>query len=167
MLTETVIIDAIRQSLSPDLLKASYRALLKADDHPLTGHCAVASEAFYHLAGGKAAGYMPYVASFTEDGQRLTHWWIRAPENGLRGAGDVIDITAAQFPAGFNYTTGRPCGFMQPKAVASKRAAVLIERVKNILGADAVEKFRARSIAAYNAERHPTVARPTVSGYRQ
>lgn len=55
---------AIIDSLSYDLLEPKYRATLAPDDPPETGHCAVASEAFYHMAGGREAGYMPVVCGY-------------------------------------------------------------------------------------------------------
>lgn len=44
---------SVRAALTPELLKPEYR------DHPrpYAGHCYVASEAYFHLMGGSAAGY--------------------------------------------------------------------------------------------------------------
>lgn len=54
---------AIIGSLTPDLLEKKYRTQLSPDDPPETGHCAVASEVFYHIAGGREAGFMPVFAA--------------------------------------------------------------------------------------------------------
>ena len=52
---------AIIESCTPDLLEKKYREQLAPDDPRETGHCAVASEALYHIAGGKKAGFIPVV----------------------------------------------------------------------------------------------------------
>ena len=63
-LTFSDIKRAIIDSLTPDLLEKKYAAQLSPDDPKETGHCAVASEAFYHLAGGKQAGFIPVVCGY-------------------------------------------------------------------------------------------------------
>ena len=51
---------AIRKALTPDLLHEPYRSRVQAGHcDPMTGHCYVASEAAYHMLGGKAAGWTP------------------------------------------------------------------------------------------------------------
>ena len=47
------MIEQIQRVLSPDLLKPQFR---KQGEHPLYGHCYAASEALYHLLGGKNEG---------------------------------------------------------------------------------------------------------------
>jgi hypothetical protein len=161
---------AIIDALTPDLLSAQYRACLKDGDPKETGHCAVASEAFYHLAGGKAAGFMPVVCGYTvtPDGKmhygparataeretpsdyvRETHWWIRGPKDGKRGAGAVFDVTAGQYDFAFPYENGHNTGFMQPQQKPSKRAQVVIDRVVQKLGAQKLAVYRRANIAAF------------------
>ncbi|HRI76974.1 MAG TPA: hypothetical protein PLX33_08300 [Alphaproteobacteria bacterium] len=161
---------AIIAALTPELLSAQYRAGLQPGDPVETGHCAVASEAFYHIAGGKAAGFMPVVCGYTvtADGKmhfgaarvkaeretkvdfvRETHWWIRGPKDGKRGAGAVFDVTAAQYDAPFPYENGHNTGFMQPQQKPSKRAQVVIDRVAKSLGAETLAAYRRMNIAAF------------------
>lgn len=177
---------AIIAALTPDLLTPQYRAGLKSGDPVETGHCAVASEAFYHLAGGKAAGFIPVVCGYTltPDGKmhfgadrakaeregrpnstreapdkfvretqygpvRETHWWIRGPKGGKRGAGAVFDVTAAQYDFPFPYENGHNTGFMQPQQKPSKRAQIVIDRVAQQLGAQKLAAYRRANIAAY------------------
>lgn len=83
------------------------------------GWCYAASEAAYHLLGGKEAGYTPMVASYYIDLQRFTHWWLRRPD------GTVLDITEGQFPYPFKYSWGKGCGFLTKKP--SKRAQEIID----------------------------------------
>lgn len=169
---------AIIAALTPDLLSAQYRAGLKPGDPVETGHCAVASEAFYHIAGGKAAGFIPVVCGYTvtPDGRmhfgadrakaervadshfaretgnsfaRETHWWIRGPKDGKRGVGAVFDVTAAQYDAPFPYENGHNTGFMQPQQKPSKRAQVVIDRVAAALGAQKLADYRRANITAF------------------
>lgn len=168
MLTFRQIKQAIIDSLTPELLTPQYRAGLTPDAPPETGHCAVASEAFYHLAGGKAAGFIPVVCGYSTFGDdalifdpaararaeqkgavRETHWWIRGPKNGQRGAGDVFDVTAGQYPFAFPYANGRPTGFMQPQQKPSRRAQVVMDRVVQKLGAANLAAYRRRQIADF------------------
>lgn len=168
MLTFKQIKSAIIDSLSPELLTPQYRAGLSPDDPVETGHCAVASEAFYYLAGGKEAGFMPVVCGYSTHGDdalifdpaarakaeakgaaRETHWWIKGQKNGLRGAGDVFDVTAGQYPFAFPYENGRNTGFMQPQQKPSRRAQVVMDRVIQKLGAKALADYRRKQMADF------------------
>jgi hypothetical protein len=160
---------AIIASLTPDLLEKKYRAQLSPDDPPETGHCAVASEAFYHLAGGKQAGFMPVVCGyaandagemvFKENIQKAlqkgwrkeTHWWIRGPKGAQRGAGAIFDVTAGQYPAPYPYAQGHNTGFMQPQQKPSRRAQVVMDRVMKKLGAEKLAAWRQANIKTYAA----------------
>jgi hypothetical protein len=82
-------------------------------------NCYVASEAYYHLKGGKAAGLKPVNGKV--DG--ISHWWL------VDSVGCVIDITAEQFDAPVDYSAGRGRGFLTKKP--SKRAQELINRVSD------------------------------------
>lgn len=156
------IIAAIHASLSDDLLSSKWRRIVAAESGrtQVSGHCAIAAEALYDLLGGAAAGYTPYVCSYHEKDGRdvyarapqgyepLTHWWVRAPRGAQRGAGSVIDPTAAQYPYAFPYQHGQPAGFMSPFP-PSQRARTIIARVERMLGVKAVRDFRAQQIATY------------------
>lgn len=85
------------------------------------GWCYAASEAAYHLLGGKASGYVPMVSSYYLDGERSTHWWLRRPD------GTMLDITEGQFPYPFKHSWGRGCGFLTKKP--SKKAQEIINAV--------------------------------------
>ncbi len=153
------IIRAILASLSPDLLEPKYRAQLAEGSPPEMGHCAVATEAFYYLAGGREAGFMPVVCGYDvdtkgrrhfdgakPDRRRETHWWVRGPLKGERGKGRVIDITARQFSEAFPYERGHNTGFMQPQKKPSKRAQVVMDRVEEKLGRPALDAFKQENL---------------------
>jgi hypothetical protein len=78
---------------------------------------------------------LPYVCGYNEPWCkfRQTHWWLRAPKAGIRGKGKILDVTVGQYPKGFDYSLGRPVGFMQPLQLPSKRAQILIDRVNRTL----------------------------------
>ena len=107
--------DVVRSVLTDDLLKPAYRSL--EGRKPTTGHCYAASEALYHLLGGKGAGWTP-VRLRHEGGP---HWFLRHLD------GTVLDPTSDQFDTPVPHTEGVGCGFLtrQPSA----RAAEIIRRV--------------------------------------
>lgn len=158
---------AIIESCTPDLLEKKYREQLSPDDLRETGHCAVASEAFYHIAGGKQAGFIPVVCGYAEDAKgnmkfkadmqaalqqgwkKQTHWWIRGPEGATRGAGKIFDVTAGQYDAPYPYHNGHNTGFMQPQQKPSKRAQIVIDRVVQKLGAARLEAYKQANIRSY------------------
>lgn len=83
------------------------------------GNCYVASEALFHLLGGKAAGWTPMSVRTPGD----VHWFLRHAD------GRILDPTAAQF-AGKpkpDYAAARGRGFLTRKP--SKRARALMDRI--------------------------------------
>jgi hypothetical protein len=167
LLTFAELKRAIIQSCTPDLLEKKYRDTLSPNDPPETGHCAVASEAFYHIAGGKQAGFVPVVCGYAENDKgemkfkadihpalqkgwkKCTHWWIRGPLNGERGKGKIFDVTAGQYNAPYPYHNGQNTGFMQPQQKPSKRAQIVIDRVTEKLGVSRLEAYKQANIRAY------------------
>ncbi len=83
----------------------------------MRGNCYVASEALYHLLGGKASGWTPMVMRTETD----THWFLKHTD------GLIVDPTVGQFDAIPDYSLARGCGFLTKNP--SKRAAELMERV--------------------------------------
>ena len=106
--------DSIRAALTPELLKPEYRNASR----PYAGHCYVASEAYYHLMGGRDVGLRPQVIRH----EGSTHWYLRD------GDDNVIDLTAEQFESTVPYESGRGCGFLTK--APSKRAQIVIDRVR-------------------------------------
>ena len=113
---------AIVAELSPDLLKPQY--LRMENRNRFTGHCYVASEALFHLRGGRRSGLIPQVIRH-EGG---VHWYLKRESDGR-----IFDLTARQFQSPVPYSEGRGCGFLTRKP--SKRAQILLRRVKNRLKA--------------------------------
>ena len=104
---------AIRAVLTPDLLRPEYRG----GSRPFAGHCYVATEAYYHMVGGKNAGYKPMKLRH----ENSTHWYLVGP-NDL-----IVDLTAEQFETPVPYSDGRGCGFLT--SAPSLRARTVIDRV--------------------------------------
>lgn len=88
----------------------------------MAGHCYVASEALYHLLGGKDAGLTPMVLK-TSHG---THWFLRT------STGQIIDPTSDQFLKKPSYELGRPCGFLTKQPC--KRTQIVLNRIKELSG---------------------------------
>lgn len=109
------LIELIRANLTPDLLHEQYRML--AEKGPAAGHCYVASEALYHIIGGRRSRFKPHSGRIGD----IVHWWLEDDEGG------VVDPTADQFPDGFPYEIGRGRGFLT--RTPSRRAGILIARV--------------------------------------
>lgn len=110
---------AIVASLTPDLLKKQYRVLAR---NKFTGHCYVASEALFHMLGGRDSDYVPETVKH----ERSQHWYLRNKKTRR-----VIDLTKRQFVEPVPYEKGRGCGFLTRQP--SKRAQILIERAKQKL----------------------------------
>jgi hypothetical protein len=108
----------VQANLTPDLLDPEWAARRPPDAHPFTGHCYVAAEALYHLAGAARSGLSIYRCTF--DGGK-THWWLR--DDG----GVIYDPTAAQFGGSPPYHLGRRTGFLSRDP--SRRARLLMVRV--------------------------------------
>lgn len=102
-------------SLSDELRRPEYRG----HENPLRGHCYVASEAFYHLSGGKDAGLKPMNVKH----EGCQHWYLSGPAG-------IVDLTAGQFATPVPYDQGRGRGFLTTEP--SKRARVLMARVSAV-----------------------------------
>jgi hypothetical protein len=107
------LVPAIQSVLTDDLRNKEYRG----DENPMTGHCYVASEAAFHMLGGKEAGWKPVYWA----GGR--HWWLQNVD------GTVLDITDSQFDSPVPREAGVGKGFLTSQP--SKRAAEVISRVKD------------------------------------
>ena len=110
---------AIRKVLTPDLVQPKYRG---HPENPMFGHCYVASEALYHMLGGKVAGYQSYRG---KDDTGDVHWWLEDTLTGHR-----YDVTADQYLSVGKrppYAAGRAGPFLTKKP--SRRAQIVIDRV--------------------------------------
>lgn len=117
------LIAAIQKNLTPDLINNKFW-LARNKLNPMAGHCYIASEAYFHLAGETVGPCVLKVNLGTKKfPEWSTHWFLETP------MGVVIDITAAQFKRKLEYSLAKRCGFLTKGP--SKRAQVLIERVKH------------------------------------
>jgi len=110
----------IRKNLTPDLLKGPYKKQWDEQKPQSWGHCYVASEAYYHLMGGKASGLEPCWVKH----EGTTHHFLRDKKTG-----EIVDITCDQFKTPPDYAAGRRFGWLTGE-IPSHRAAELIKRVK-------------------------------------
>jgi hypothetical protein len=129
--TQLLWFDAIRDSLTRDLLSKKWRKMCPPNAHRVCGHCYKATEAAYY-AFGRQAGFEPHVFCF---GKGVTHWWLARPHNT-----HVIDLTYEQIPAGFDYTLGcrkfmrlgkGPGGISRLGGILLERARAKVENASN------------------------------------
>jgi len=105
---------AIQAVMTPDLLKPKYRGLTA----PLAGHCYVTTQTYFHLMGGKEAGYEVFHIPMDDD----THWFL------LKLPNEIIDLTSAQFDRSVPYLEGNHGGFLTN--YPDERAQTVIERLR-------------------------------------
>lgn len=94
-------------------------------EHPLGGHCYVASEVLFHLTDGYEQWYVERTKVRVE-GDWFTHWYLRERETG-----QVVDLTAAQFTdfgITIPYGKGTRTGFLTSEP--SERAQEIIDTLK-------------------------------------
>ncbi len=113
-----------------DLLKREVQAVLTdelADQRNRTGKgrydgfAYVAAEAYFHLAGGYAAGLQPMQVRH----RGKSHWWLIDTE------GRVIDLTLAPRESSrFPYEKGKRHPFRYTPSGLSRRALDIVERVR-------------------------------------
>jgi hypothetical protein len=112
-------VEVIEASLSDDLLTPAFRAFKKrtGTSSNVFGHCYVASEAAYHLLGGKEGGWKPQYVKHLG----CPHWFLK------HESGAILDITASQFRSPVSYDKARGIGFLTK--APSKRAKLLIKKI--------------------------------------
>ena len=118
-LVEEDAVSKVLNVLTPDLLKKDYVEANKTN--ATYGHCYSASEAVYHMLGGKASGLRP---ANGRDANGVVHWWLKSKD------GRIIDPTATQYTSiGLNppYEAGKGGGFLTKDP--SRRAQTIIDRI--------------------------------------
>lgn len=95
-------------------------------EFPYTDMCYAASEAYYHLAGGKEAGLTPvYMPEPIPSDEK--HWAVRL------ASGEILDLTVEQYDGLLpDYSLAKGCGFMTkgPSRRAQALIATLDERAE-------------------------------------
>lgn len=82
------------------------------------GNCYVASEALYHLLGGKHTGWKPM--HLKHEGK--SHWFLE------HSSGLILDVTPHQFRNPPRYERARGKGFLTKQP--SRRAEALMEKIQ-------------------------------------
>ena len=107
------LMQAVRGGLSDELRRAPWQG----QPNCMAGHCYVATEALFHLLGGRQSGYVPHQLQH----EGASHWFLKNPSTG-----HVLDPTAEQFSDPVPYNNARGKGFLTAKP--SRRAQVVIDR---------------------------------------
>ena len=113
--TTTQVREAVRSSLTNDLRKPKYRN----NSNAMAGHCYVASEAAYHMLGGKEAGWTPQQINHEGD----SHWYLKNKD------GRILDLTSDQFKTSVPYDEGKGKGFLTVEP--SERAQTVMDRAQS------------------------------------
>ncbi len=108
------LVKKVRSNLSDDLRKPQY----KNSNCDSSGHCYVASEAVYHILGGKNSGLKPM--NIKHEG--VSHWFLKDSK------GNIIDPTKDQFKTIVPYEKAKGKGFLTKNP--SKRAKKLINKIE-------------------------------------
>jgi len=95
------------------------------------GNCYAASEALYHILGGKASGWKPMrippksLGKLAIKGDSNNHWYLQHKETGV-----ILDATVRQFGGRIpDYTKGIGASFYPVKEGMSKRARIMVDRI--------------------------------------
>lgn len=118
--------------LTPDLLIKEWRVKSEGQHHTY-GHCYVAAEALFHLCGGWESEWRPKWGRDDEG----THWWLYSNRRKR-----IYDPSKEQYlfvnekPP---YDTAKNSGFLTK--FPSKRAVIVMNRVKEKFPADALEEI--------------------------
>jgi hypothetical protein len=113
---------AAKPKLAPaDSLKRQIQAVLTDDLDAGQGFAYVAAEAYFHLAGGYAAGLHPMQLKY----RGKSHWWL------LDRSDRVIDLALGPRESSrFPYHRGQRRPFRYTPAGISRRAHAIVERVQ-------------------------------------
>lgn len=132
------VVSAVRSSFKhlsqdPEILDPVWRELnSQTPEIPSTGFCTLASNAVYHLLGGKSVGLTPMQATYKDPRIKgnASHWWLKDAD------GNIIDPTWDQYTElgkAPPYEKGRGRGFNTRVDVPLKAAQKLIDHAKKVL----------------------------------
>ena len=125
----TNIIRSIKNLLTPDLLKGTWKKNYSKDLNSLTGHCYLSTECLYWYLGGPNSNYIPYVLSNNTWDEKLnkgeTHWFLKN-----KITNEIIDITKEQFGnINIPYDNGKPNWMMNHPKGGSKRCKFILNKL--------------------------------------
>lgn len=90
------------------------------------GNCYAASEALYHILGGKRAGWKPMRLFIRRRGNiGLSHWFLKH-ESGM-----ILDPSVRQFKRPPDYSKARGCGFLTKKPSQKARKVIQLLTYQN------------------------------------
>jgi hypothetical protein len=121
---EAAVARAVQSALHVGDLKPEYRALhARGGCDRFTGHCFVATNAFWHLMGARNGPYRPRHVKVGD----ASHWFLVDTRNGA-----IVDLTASQFGrTRVRYEDGVGVGMQGPArdSLPTERARLVMERL--------------------------------------
>ena len=131
--TIDVVIEAIQNSLTPDLLKRRFRE--GNATNPLFGHCYHSAGALFHLirALRLPEKFLGYRSCRGVDDGNIPHYWLQNER------GEILDPTVGQYTSkGLNppYGSGRFKNFMTKQP--SKISKIIIERIHSSINSPSI-----------------------------
>ena len=138
------VVDAVRFTFEhfrkdSRILTATWQKQNELHGLPSVGFCSAATNAIYHMLGGKSVGLTPMVATYFDpellevdprSEGRASHWWLRDAD------GKYIDGTSDQYthlgkmPP---YHLGKGAGFNRPLTVPTIAGSILMEAAMVVL----------------------------------
>ena len=123
---ESKIIQAIKAQFSIEanrrFLKPAWKKRHRESNEPSTGFCYMATHAYFELMGGSSSRLV--IKKWVDTPNPLDgHFWVE------KESGEIVDLTAKQYPTGFShYAEGKIC-----KRRASAKAQQFINVVREFL----------------------------------
>lgn len=122
---ERAYAEAVQRALKVEDLEPKYREKHERGCDAMTGHCFVATNAFWHIMGGPEGPYRPKHVKVGKE----SHWFLVDQRDG-----SIVDLTASQFGrARVPYERGRGIGMRARPGGdlggPTERARVVLDRI--------------------------------------
>lgn len=139
-------VSTLQAKLTPDLVHPKFKAIAAKNPRPYACLCALATEALFHVLGGREAGFRPFKIAEHEG---TDHWFLRGP------TGEIIDATVEQFVNPPPYESAKGTTFMTQEP--SKRCRLLLGRAGLSVGSASAGVSSSSSLQLWLPPERPIV----------